>query len=692
MANHLSTETSPYLLQHRDNPVDWYPWGPEALSRADRENRPIFLSVGYSACHWCHVMEAESFENPLISAQLNEHFVCIKVDREERPDLDQIYMNAVQMLTGRGGWPMSVFLTPRLEPFYGGTYWPPTARQGMPGFDQVIQAVADAWLNNRNQITDQARHITSHLRQAGQISQEEEPLDTELVTAAATNLESVFDFQNGGFGRAPKFPHAMDLQLLLRAWRQHGNDVWKEMVRLNLDAMARGGIYDHLGGGFARYSVDDRWLVPHFEKMLYDNALLVGAYLDGYLATGHTNDARIVRGTLDYVLSYLTDNNGGFYSSEDADSEGEEGKFYLWNPEQVKRVLGSDRGERFCHIYDVTETGNFEGQNILHLGNSVCHWSNELSMDLDHLEAELSRDRAALLEVRDRRIRPSRDEKVLTSWNGLMIDALARAAAVLNEERYQLAAQRAADFLLRVLRRPDGRLLHSWCAGNAKLNAYLDDYSHLIHGLITLFETTQETRWLEEAVRLTDLVQRHFTDEKRGGFFYTSDDHEMLIARNKEVHDASVPSSNGMMATALIRLGKLTGQCRYLEAAQRTLAMASGLMREAPRACGQLLLAADLLCGPTHEIVVVAERGSSEAKAVIRELQNQFIPNRVLVCYDPSTPPTAPLETLCRGKTTAPDQTTLYVCENGVCQSPRRGKREILETWKQLTTGSSGQL
>ena len=684
MPNHLAAETSPYLRQHRNNPVNWYPWGAPALERAQRADKPIFLSIGYSACHWCHVMEEESFENLAISQQLNEHFVCIKVDREERPDLDQIYMNAVQLLTGRGGWPMSVFLTPMLEPFFGGTYWPPRSQRGMPGFDRILEAIIDAWKNKRQQITEQAHHITAHVRQACQVTEPVSEFNPNLVATAASSLENAFDFTNGGFGKAPKFPRSMDLQLLLRAWRRSGHATWKDMVRLSLDRMASGGIYDHLGGGFARYSVDDQWRVPHFEKMLYDNALLVNAYLDGYLATGHANDARIVHETLTYVVDYMTDEQGGFYSSEDADSEGVEGKFYLWRPDEVYRILGSRRGERFCHIYDVTETGNFEGQNILQLHKTISQWADTLGMEAAQLEAELKQDRKSLLDVRDQRTRPQRDNKILTSWNGLMIDAMAKAAAVFGNERYQHAAQRAADFLLQSVRRSDGRLLHLWCQGEAKLDAYLDDYSHLIQGLTTLYETTQDTRWLVEAMRLADVVHLHFVDAEGGGFFYTSDDHDTVITRNKEIHDASVPSSNGMLATALFRLGVISGEQRHLAATRRILSMAAGVVAQTPQACGQLLLSADLACHPFYEIVLAGQHGSSGMATLRADLWQRFFPNRILVCYDPSTPPVAAVDTLCRGKTTIADQITGYICENSVCQSPCYGESAIVAAWDEL--------
>jgi uncharacterized protein YyaL (SSP411 family) len=479
MPNRLAQESSPYLLQHANNPVDWFAWGPESLERARGEDKPIFLSIGYSACHWCHVMEHESFENPRIAALLNEHFVSIKVDREERPDLDQIYMTAVQLMTGHGGWPMSVFLTPDLQPFYGGTYWPDVARGGMPGFDQILLAVHDAWMNRRDQAKEQAAKLTDYLRNAERQAAEEtgtDRLTPDLLRDAARSLEGVFDFRNGGFGRAPKFPHPIDLRVLLRVWRRNKNQpAALTMATTTFDKMAAGGMYDQLGGGFHRYSVDERWLVPHFEKMLYDNALLALAYLEGFLATGKEEYTRVTRETLDYVLRDMTDPAGGFYSTEDADSEGHEGKFYVWTPAEIERVLGKDAAETFCYVYDVTESGNFEGQNILNLPKTIEQCAKIRRREVTDLAADLAAGRKELLKARDERVRPGRDDKVLVSWNGLMIDALAQAAGPLNEPRYLAAATKAADFILGHLRRPDGRLLHCWRGGQAKLDAYLDD-------------------------------------------------------------------------------------------------------------------------------------------------------------------------------------------------------------------------
>ncbi|MCH8923306.1 MAG: thioredoxin domain-containing protein [Planctomycetes bacterium] len=680
--NRLNRETSPYLLQHRDNPVDWHPWGPEALERAKTLQKPIFLSIGYSACHWCHVMEHESFENEVIAAALNEKFVCIKVDREERPDLDQIYMNAVQMMTGRGGWPMSMFLTPDLQPFFAGTYWPPTAGRGMPGFDSVIASVSDAWENRREQAVKQAGQITEHLRNmtGGESSGE---LSVALIHGAMAPLERQFDFTFGGFGGAPKFPHPMSLRLLLRAWRRQPNDAVLNMVRLNLNKMAGGGIYDHLGGGFARYSVDERWLVPHFEKMLYDNALLAEAYVEGYLATGDAHYAQIARETFDYVLRDMTDPAGGFYSTEDADSEGVEGKFYVWKPSEVTAVLGEEAAKTFCYVYDVTDEGNFEGDNILNLPKTIEQCAQLLGRDAAALDAELGEGRAKLLEIRGGRVRPERDDKVLVSWNGLMIHSLAVAAGALDEPRYLAAATAAAEFICQNMRRDDGRLLHTWRGGTARLDAYLDDYASLTNALISLYEAGFDERWIDEAVRLADIMLARFHDADGGGFFFTADDHEELIARNKDAQDNATPSGSSMAATALVRLGKLTGRQDYVDAARSTLEASAFLMSQHAMAAGQMLIALDLLLGPTVEMVIC---GGEQSDDVLAGLRRRFIPNKVVACRrtGPAEHQSAALDALLSGKRCIDKQPTVYVCENHTCGEPAVGEAQITALWDQL--------
>jgi uncharacterized protein len=685
MPNRLAHETSPYLLQHQNNPVDWYPWGPDAFERARRENKPIFLSIGYSACHWCHVMEHESFESDAIAKILNDKFVAIKVDREERPDLDQIYMNVTQLMTGRGGWPMSVFLSPELKPFYAGTYFPPTARGGMPGFDQVLLAVDDAWQNRRDHAEDMGNQLVAELAKMSAASRAVPgpggaALSRDLIDASAQSLARTFDPTWGGFGGAPKFPHPMDLQLLLRHWRRTGRQQWLDIVTHTLDRMAAGGIYDHVGGGFARYSVDARWLVPHFEKMLYDNALLATAYIEAWQATGNDDYARIARETLDYILRDMTTSAGGFYSTEDADSEGEEGKFYVWTPDEIDEILGEETGAIFGRVYDVTDAGNFEGSNILNLPKTLPQSASVLGMPLEDLRNLLASSLRKLYEVRKLRVHPGKDDKVLVAWNGLMIDAMSRAAAALGEPRFSGAASAAADFIAKNLTRPDGRLLHTWrhAPGKpavAKLDAYLDDYACLANGLISLYEATFDAARLVEAARLADLMLEHFEDREHSGFYFTADDHEQLIARNKEIADSSTPASNAMAATVLVRLAKLTGDAKYRDAAERALQAAAGFMKQAPTAMGQSLLALDFHLGPTYELVFAGDLTSGDGAATLADVRRRFFSNKTLAAA--TADPPALLALLLTGKDPAAASPTLYVCEGFACQRPAVGQVEI---------------
>ena len=691
MPNRLASESSPYLLQHKDNPVEWYPWGEVALTRAKLENMPIFLSIGYSACHWCHVMEHESFENIEIATQLNEQFICIKVDREERPDLDQIYMNAIQIMTGRGGWPMSVFLTPTLKPFFGGTYWPPRSTGGMAGFDQIIQSVRQAWDSKRSAVEEQAQKLVDILQSTETAKSNGSQLEKKLLLEAATQLEQTFDYVHGGFGQAPKFPHSMDLQLLLRVWFRTRRPGLLDMVKLTLDKMHAGGMYDHLAGGFTRYSVDEKWLVPHFEKMLYDNALLTAAYLDGFLATGDEKYACVARETIDYVLKYMTDEQGGFHSTEDADSEGEEGKFYVWTSEEIHTILGTEAAERFCSIYDVSPSGNFVGRNILNLPKTIEEAALSLDLDASQLSCELAASRQKLLEVRDQRVRPGKDDKVLTSWNALMIDSLARAATTLGEPRYLDAATRAAKFILKEMRDNDGRLLHTWRHGQATLPAYLDDYAYFINALISLYEASFNEGWIETAVELADVVLKHFGDTDNGGFFFTADDHEKLIARNKDIVDASVPSGNAMAALALVRLSKLTGNKDLLSAAQSTLDMAVDRMERMPRATGQMLIALDMFVGPTHEIVVIADQEDPDWVDLLSDLRRHFIPNHILACRPRGgTNRQHILDPIFLGKQPPANTPVAYVCENFSCQEPAIGRKNMRVQWDILSQGRDG--
>ncbi len=691
MPNQLAHETSPYLLQHVNNPVDWHPWGPEALEKSKDEDKPIFLSIGYSACHWCHVMEHESFENDDIAHTLNKHFVSIKVDREERPDLDQIYMNAVQMMTGRGGWPMSMFLTPELKPFFGGTYWPPTSKMGMPGFDQVLAGVIDAWHKRRPQAIEQADELTERLQQIGPAVGSGQGPRLETLLAAEADLERSCDMVNGGFDGAPKFPHPMALQLLMRIWRRRPNDQLLDLIRLNLDKMAHGGIYDHLAGGFARYSVDAQWLVPHFEKMLYDNAMLADAYLDGYLVTKNGEYARVARETLDYILHYMTDPQGGFHSTEDADSESEEGKFYVWAPAEIRQILGDEAAERFCYVYDVTEQGNFEGKNVLNLPKTIEQCARIKGWDQQELEAELAQSRAKLLKVRDERVRPGKDDKILASWNGLMIHTMARAAGILDDEKYLTAATRAAEFIFGNMRRNPGRLLHSWRNGQAKFDAYLDDYAILINALVTLYEASFDERWIDEAVRFADIVMENFHDDEGSGFFYTANDHEELIARNKDIYDNATPSSSAVAATGLLRLGKLCGRSSYLQGAEEVLRLGAGVMERSAIAGAQLLIALDMNLGPTPEIVILGNKDEPETAAALRDLRRRFVPNRVVTCRSSvEAAGSSNLAKIFAGKTKRDGSPTVFVCENFTCQTPVIGQEAARKMWEILAMVGKG--
>jgi uncharacterized protein YyaL (SSP411 family) len=678
--NRLAKETSPYLQQHAQNPVDWYPWGPEALEAARSLDRPIFLSIGYSACHWCHVMEHESFENPAIADVMNAHYINIKVDREERPDLDQIYMSAVTALTGRGGWPMSVFLTPALEPFYGGTYWPPEPSMGMPGFRDVLERVHEAWQERRTDVERGAAELTEAVSRMSQSHAAPESLEVSLLEVAEDTRLRIADRVHGGFGQAPKFPHPMDLRLLLRTWKRFGRADARDVALLTLDKMAAGGIYDHLGGGFHRYSTDARWLVPHFEKMLYDNALLASAYLDAFQATGEPRYATVVRETMDYVLREMTHPDGGFYSTQDADSEGEEGKFFVWTATEVESVLGPEESRVFCYCYDVTPEGNWEGQNILNRVKTTAQAARVLGLSETDLERLLADSRKKLFARRERRVHPGRDEKILAGWNGLMIAAMARAGRVLDEPRFTAAAARCADFLLKQLRTPEGRLLHVFKDGNARLAAYLDDYACAVDALVEVYQATFEPSYVAAAAELAaDLIAR-FSDEATGGFFYTAHDHEALIARSKDLHDNATPSGNGMAAYALLRLARLCGREDFETAGRRTLEMLSGEMARTTMGEGQALLALDDLLGPAYELVLSDGQSAADSERVLRSINARFLPNAVVArrfseTDDSSITPL--LRATLAEKKAIDGQATLYVCEHGTCRPPVVGAAAI---------------
>ena len=672
MANRLADETSPYLLQHADNPVDWYPWGEEALGRARAEDRPILLSVGYSACHWCHVMEHESFEDPAIAALMNELFVNIKVDREERPDIDSIYMSAVQAISGRGGWPMTVFLTPDGSPFWGGTYFPPEDRGHMPGFPRVLRSVAEAYRTRRHEVDQSATQLRATL-QREVLPSARGPLSLELLDRATDNLLPQIDAREGGLQGAPKFPQPMILEFLLRSHRRTGRELALGAVELTLRKMAAGGIYDHLGGGFHRYSVDAVWLVPHFEKMLYDNAQLVRVYLQAYQATGDTLYRRIVEETLEYVRREMTHPHGGFYSTQDADSEGVEGKFFVWTPAEVLAALGEEDGRLFCAYFDVTEHGNFEHANILHPIGSVEDAAGRVGVEPERLRAAIERGKRELFALREGRVKPGRDEKVLTSWNGLMLRAFAEAAAALDRADYREIALRNAEFVLRDLRR-DGKLLRTWKDGRAKLNGYLEDYAFYADGLVALYEATFDLRWLRGAAEIADVMLEQFADP-RGGFYDTGKDHERLVSRPKDLFDNATPSGNSVAADVLQRLALLTGEERYRRAAEGVLGLLGPLAAQHPAAFGRLLCALDFSLGAPKEVAIVGRTDAPDTHALLRTVFTPFLPNKVVAAAPPgAAPPEVPL---LADRPARDGRATAYVCQNYACQAPATTSEEL---------------
>ena len=736
--NHLINETSPYLLQHAHNPVDWYPWSEEAFAKARAEDKPVLVSIGYSACHWCHVMEHESFENDAAAKLMNDNFVSIKVDMEERPDVDQIYMTFVQLTTGRGGWPMNVFLTPDKLPFFGGTYFPPVSRYNMPSWSQILTSIAEAWREKRSELLDSANDITGEIRRVGKAEFAPAAVSEDILETAFASFVRSFDAKNGGFGGAPKFPPSMSLDFLLRYWKRTGNENALEIVKHTAAKMANGGIYDQLGGGFHRYAVDAIWLVPHFEKMLYDNAQLIRVYLHLYqimkksevlsLESGvevpaqdsrlTTQDSeffkRVAVETLEYVKREMLDSSGGFYSSQDADSEGVEGKFFVWTVEEITAVLGEEDAKEFCAFYDVTAEGNFEETNILNVKNPLGSDSGQLIVD----SGKLVGLRKRLFDEREKRIKPFRDEKVLTAWNGLMLATFAEAAAVLGNEDYLQIAKRNADFLLENLQKPDreegrndkvesyalanaqasasdtsGRpqLLRTWKDGRAKLNGYIEDYANLADGLIELYQVSGETKYLLEAKQLADTMITEFWDEENGGFFFTSNDHEELIVRNKDFYDNATPAGNSVAADVLLKLAKLFGEEKYERFAAMVLRLVAPQISRHPQGFGRALSAIEFYLAPVKEVVILGEKGNE----LEREVFSEYLPNTVVVLSVESGKERRPVATA-PGSDKVPEKgdellpllldrkmvdgkATAYVCENFVCQRPVTSVEELRE-------------
>jgi len=666
--NNLINETRPYLLQHAHNPVDWYPWGEKALNRARAENKPILLSIGYSACHWCHVMEHESFENEDIARLMNENFINIKVDREERPDLDQIYMNAVQMMTGQGGWPMTMFLTPEGVPFYGGTYFPPHDRYNMPGFPRILASVAEAFRSQPDQVASTATAMLGELRRVGIAEQSREVLTTDVLDGALRRISANYDRTNGGFGGAPKFPPAMNLEFLLHSHHRTGSTEALEMVEHTARKMSEGGMYDQLGGGFHRYSVDAKWLVPHFEKMLYDNALLSRLYLHLYQVTKNPAARRIAEETLDYVAREMTDAVGGFYSSQDADSEGEEGKFFVWSRREILETLGNREGDLFCQYFDVTEGGNFEGENILHITSSLADVAAKNALSAEELQAIIDSGRRTLFALRELRIKPGRDEKVLTAWNGLMLSSFAEASAILERPDYRKVAEANAHFLLSHLQK-DGLLLRTYKDGQAKLNAYLEDYACLVDGLISLYEATGEVTWIESAVALADKMIEQFWDDSEGGFFFTGRSHEKLIVRSKEFMDNATPSGNSIATLSLLRLGLLTANGEYRRRATAVLRLMADQIRRYPSAFGFALSALDFYLGTPLEVVIVGSPGE-RLDELLRTVWRTYLPNRVIATCQNDHQKASAVVPLFIGRDTLSTEATAFVCQASTCQRP----------------------
>ncbi len=678
MPNRLIDETSPYLLQHAHNPVDWYPWGPEALELARAEDKPILLSVGYSACHWCHVMERESFEDPSIAALMNQAFVCIKVDREERPDIDSIFMTAVQALSGQGGWPMTVFLTPDCKPYYGGTYFPPDDRHGMPGFPRVLAAMSQAYRERRGDVIKATTQLVTRMRQLTQSVRSLDPLTDEVLRQAYMGIAGQVDDRFGGVGTQPKFPQPMTFEFMLRHHVRAGDPQALELVELTLDSMAHGGIYDHVGGGFHRYSTDAFWLVPHFEKMLYDNALLAKLYLHAYQVTGSPLYRRVVEETLDYVLREMTGPEGGFYSAQDADSEGVEGKFYVWTPQELIEALGEGDARLFAACYGVSTEGNFEGSNILHLAANPASVASRAGVSEEAFDEFLREAKARAREVRSQRVAPGLDDKVLTSWNGLTMRALAEAAGVLDRPDYAEAAARNADFVLRSLRR-NGRLLRTYRRdpatgeGRSKLNGYLEDYSFLIDGLLSLHEVTLEERWLQAAIELGNDMVELFWEEASGQFYDTGTDHEELIVRPSDSSDNAAPCGGSMAADVLLRLAVITGDGDMERRAVTALRSTRELMARFPTAAGHWLCALDFYLSTPKEIAILGGAADADTRALLAQVYANALPNRVLVGGEAD----AAGIPLLRDRERLNGRATAYVCRNYVCNLPVNEPAEL---------------
>ncbi len=668
--NHLINEQSPYLLQHAYNPVDWYPWGEEAFKKASEEDKPIFLSVGYATCHWCHVMEHESFEDQEVAKILNDNFISIKVDREERPDIDSIYMTVTQMMTSRGGWPMTIIMTHEKKPFFAGTYIPKNSRFGMSGLIDLLNQIVEIWKSKRNDILKTAEEITTHLHDSTILSQSDYNGE-ELLIRGFDELDNRFDEILGGFGSQPKFPSPHNLLFLLRYWKRFNDPIALQMVETTLQKMRLGGIFDHIGFGFHRYSTDRHWLVPHFEKMLYDQAMLTLAYAEAYQITKKEEYRQTVEEILEYVMRDMTSKEGGFYSAEDADSEGEEGKFYIWSHKEITEILDEKEAELAAQIFNISPTGNFldeatqqkSSSNIPHLKKPILEYGEEIIEKIELI-------RTKIFTERKKRKHPLKDDKILTDWNGIMIAAFSKASQVLGEKKYQKVAEKAADFIFSKLYQKNGRLLHRYRNGQSAISANLDDYAFIIWGLLELYETSYNPEYLEKAINLNEILLKHFWDEDTGAFFFTADDSEELLVREKNVYDGAIPSGNSVSMYNLLRLSKITSKVSLEKKADELMKTFANQINKMPSAFTFILTALDFAIGPSFEIIIVANKGDSSVKAFLEKLEDKYIPNKVVILkYLEDDSLLENIEILKEYKLVN-NKVTAYVCKDFVCKQP----------------------
>ena len=685
MSNKLASEKSPYLLQHSNNPVDWYPWGDEAFEKAHQEDKPVFLSVGYATCHWCHVMAHESFEDEGIAQLMNQAFVNIKVDREERPDIDNTYMTVCQMLTGSGGWPLTIIMTPNKKPFYAATYIPKQGRHGQPGMAELIPRIRGLWKNERDKVVGSSEEIAQAFQKSTK-SELGKGLGQDIFEKAYKQYEANFDEEFGGFGHSPKFPSPHNLMLLLRYWNQSQNDQALQIVEKTLTNMRRGGIYDQVGYGFHRYSTDQQWLVPHFEKMLYDQAMLIMAYTEAWQATGKELYRQTAEEIIQYVLRDLQDSEGAFYSAEDADSEGEEGKFYVWSIDEIREALPAADAELAIEVFNMTEEGNYEdeatrqktGKNIPHLTKSFTELAEERDLSKKKLLEKIEKIRTTLLEAREKRVRPLLDDKVLTDWNGLMIAALAKAGRAFDKQSYIEEAKRALSFINEKL--VDGEtLLHRYRDGEAAIHAHADDFAFLIWGSRELYESTFEIPFLKQAVELQKEFIDQFWDNEHGGFFFTSHNSEELLGRTKEVYDGALPSGNSVAMQNLLTLGRITGNTDWEQKADTMNKLFSEQVSRAPTGFGQLLQALDFQLGTSFEVTIAGEKESTDTQNMLKELHHSFVPNKIVVFNDPEESRITKLAPYTENQDMKDEKATAYVCKNYSCKAPTNSVKEMME-------------